>query len=223
VWLVIPNFIFSLAITKLAPGIVGRESGQSPVYVYSGLLIWQLNLLVFAQAYSYIQSHKYTLMIGGIRVPVVQLSLVAQGLFILSVQLPLLLIFTLIAENLSVPSFLGLLWSLITITAYQLVVLQFLVGISYVWPAFGESIGTFMQFAFIVTPVFWDKNLVSQEFRWLLEFNPLFWPIDGFREGFLQHNFTSTSQTKMIITVVLGLAIAGVFTHQIEKSVLKRL
>lgn len=46
----------------------------------------------------------------------------------------------------------------------------------------GQIINMFVQFGFWATPIFWSYSILPSEYMWFVEFNPIFYIIEGYRD-----------------------------------------
>jgi len=51
----------------------------------------------------------------------------------------------------------------------------------------GNLINVFIQIGFWATPIFWTVDLLPQKYRWIIELNPAYYIVDGFRDVFINH------------------------------------
>jgi len=51
----------------------------------------------------------------------------------------------------------------------------------------GNFINIVIQIGFWATPIFWSLDLVPQHYRYIIELNPMFYIIEGFRDTFINH------------------------------------
>ena len=51
----------------------------------------------------------------------------------------------------------------------------------------GNFIAVILQIGFWATPIFWSLDLVPQKYRYIIELNPMFYIVDGFRDTFINN------------------------------------
>ena len=85
----------------------------------------------------------------------------------------------------------------LTVSCLQLVyylgaLMSFVYGLSLLTSALsvftrdiGQIVGMVMQFGFWGTPIFWDVNMLPEHYRWIIELNPLFYIVEGYRLSLL--------------------------------------
>ncbi len=49
----------------------------------------------------------------------------------------------------------------------------------------GQIVGMIMQFGFWGTPIFWDVKMLPEEYRWIIELNPMYYIVEGYRQSML--------------------------------------
>lgn len=52
-------------------------------------------------------------------------------------------------------------------------------------PDIGNFVSIVTNIGFWVTPVFWNPSMVPERWRWILDLNPAFYCVKGFRDTFL--------------------------------------
>ena len=52
-------------------------------------------------------------------------------------------------------------------------------------PDVQRVVGVLLQFGFWLTPTFWPIGILPEEYRWVVELNPLYYLVDGYRGAFL--------------------------------------
>lgn len=53
----------------------------------------------------------------------------------------------------------------------------------------GNFIAVVLQIGFWATPIFWSLDLVPYKYRYIIELNPMFYIVDGFRDTFINHTW----------------------------------
>ncbi|MBK2094714.1 ABC transporter permease [Francisella philomiragia] len=66
-----------------------------------------------------------------------------------------------------------------------------------------EVVGLITQFGFWFTPVFWSPTIVSERYRFILDFNPMAYIIQGFRNTFIEHVWFWQNPIQTIIFLVM--------------------
>lgn len=51
----------------------------------------------------------------------------------------------------------------------------------------GNIVGMFIQFGFWLTPIFWSINILPQQFRGIIEYNPVYYIIEGYRDSLINN------------------------------------
>ena len=75
---------------------------------------------------------------------------------------------------------------------YMLLTILFTVGLSWLTGAIrvfvkdiGSVIAVFLQMGFWLTPVFWSLDLVPPKYHYLIQLNPAYYIVDGYRDTFI--------------------------------------
>ncbi len=50
-----------------------------------------------------------------------------------------------------------------------------------------KIVAIFVQFGFWLTPIFWNISVVPERYRWLVELNPMYYVITGYRDSIISH------------------------------------
>ncbi|MCW8922226.1 MAG: ABC transporter permease [Gammaproteobacteria bacterium] len=48
-------------------------------------------------------------------------------------------------------------------------------------------VSVFVQFGFWLTPIFWNINMIPERHRWIVELNPMYYIITGYRDSIVRH------------------------------------
>ena len=77
-----------------------------------------------------------------------------------------------------------------------------------------EMVGIIINVWFWATPIVWEKSLVPDQFRFVLDFNPMFYVTDGVRESLIFANFTSSRIWSDHVIMFLILALIAFFSFR---------
>lgn len=106
---------------------------------------------------------------------------------------------------------------------YMFAVIILLVGLSYLTSSlivFLKDIGQFvtmiLQFGFWITPIFWTMHMIPEKYHHLIEFNPMLYIINGYRDSFINHVWFWTDMRLTLYFWVLNfiILISGVFVFK---------
>lgn len=53
----------------------------------------------------------------------------------------------------------------------------------------GNFVAVVLQIAFWMTPIFWNSDMISQKYQWIIKLNPFFYIIQGYRDIFINHKW----------------------------------
>lgn len=53
----------------------------------------------------------------------------------------------------------------------------------------GELVAMIIQFGFWLTPIFWSMNRVPEQYQWIIELNPVYYIIQGYRNTMIHHTW----------------------------------
>jgi len=51
----------------------------------------------------------------------------------------------------------------------------------------GQIVGMFIQFGFWLTPIFWSLKMVPEKYHWIIQINPAYYFIQGYRDSMINH------------------------------------
>lgn len=78
------------------------------------------------------------------------------------------------------------------IVYYYISMALMILGMSYITSAVvvfvrdvGQIINIFLQIFMWATPILWNYTMVPEKFRWILALNPMYYIVEGYRNGFL--------------------------------------
>ncbi len=180
IWIFILWIVFDLGF-KVAP------SNDVPfvVWLTAGLAAWNFFSEVVRGSTFSIVEHSYLVkkIVFPLSIlPVVKLlaALATHAIFILL----LLVLITLY----------GLPFSLYWIQAFYYLGAMALLGLGLSWMTSAvnvffrdthQIVTVLLQFGFWATPIFWDPNIMPEQFQYLLKLNPLYYIVEGYRGSFI--------------------------------------
>lgn len=50
-----------------------------------------------------------------------------------------------------------------------------------------KVVAIFVQFGFWLTPIFWNISMIPEKYRWVIELNPMYYIITGYRDSIVSH------------------------------------
>lgn len=82
----------------------------------------------------------------------------------------------------------------VQIIYYLICALALVTGITFItscvmvfFKDLGQLIQIILQIGMWMTPIMWNKEMIPVSMHWLLEFNPMYYIVDGFRDSFINH------------------------------------
>jgi lipopolysaccharide transport system permease protein/teichoic acid transport system permease protein len=80
----------------------------------------------------------------------------------------------------------------------------------------GQLVSIVIQFGFWLTPIFWAIKMVPDEYRWIIELNPMVYIIDGYRNSMIYHKWfwEDMSMTIYFWVITIALFILGGYTFK---------
>lgn len=53
----------------------------------------------------------------------------------------------------------------------------------------GQIVNMLIQFGFWGTPIFWSLNMIPESYRWILQLNPMYYVVEGYRCSLIYHQW----------------------------------
>lgn len=80
----------------------------------------------------------------------------------------------------------------------------------------GQLVGMTLQFGFWLTPIFWSMKMVPEKYQWIIELNPVFYIIEGYRNSMIYHTWfwQDMSMTIYFWSITLVLFVLGALTFR---------
>ena len=79
-----------------------------------------------------------------------------------------------------------------------------------------QAVGVVLQFAFWATPVVWSAERIPERFRWMLDLNPVYGVLTGYRVALLESKWFFVEQwglTLQLIVSTVVFLVVGFYTH----------
>ena len=67
----------------------------------------------------------------------------------------------------------------------------------------GNVIAVIVQIGFWATPIFWSLELLPKEYRWLIELNPVYYIIEGYRDSLFQNVWFWETLHPHVVNIIL--------------------
>jgi ABC-type polysaccharide/polyol phosphate export permease len=209
-WLVLTTGTMIGCLAIVAPSLFGGSNPSFNHYLVAGILSWTyLSVCITEMSGAFIENA------ANIR----------------SIRLPSsLYIFQVLFRNTIVYAHLLLIYAFVILTAQGTVepnILLFLAHVIFVlivFVPFGfvlailcaryrdiqQLVGAVMQIAFLLTPVFWDKGMLLESRRWVIEYNPLFHLLEMLRAPLLGQSVPPSTYMFVTMLFIGGLVSSGV-------------
>lgn len=210
-WLVVTQAFWILAIALVFSQIFGQQVGDFMLFVSVGLATWSFILSsvvdaphLFLRSRNYLEAYAIPFSVHIPRFVLTNLIVYAHHLLIFVACL------VLIRNTLSVVSLLALPGLLINITAATgAALLLGTLGIRY--RDLHPALQTLMNFAFVLTPVFWDRSHIVK-YQFIADFNPFFHFIEIIRRPLLG---SAPDALSWVLTSAIALALvaAGLYSY----------
>ena len=82
------------------------------------------------------------------------------------------------------------------IAYYLLAACVLLLGLSWITSSIvvffrdmGQFVAMILQFAFWLTPIFWNMSTIPEKYHWIINLNPIAYIIDGYRNSMIYHKW----------------------------------
>jgi len=179
-----------------------------PVFVFSGLIAWSWfsSGLLAASTTLLAQRH----LVYKARFPTIVLPLVAVAVPLVDVAMaiPVLLAMLLIQG--------GLEWSVLLLPPLLLVQLVLTCGLAWFAAALTvylrdvpQLVNVALTILFYLTPVFYSTDRIPQEYRWIIQLNPMTTLIESYRAVLLGDRFPPTGHFVAVAVAGVLIAVAG--------------
>lgn len=216
VWAVIRPAVFILVIWLvftfgIKPGGTLAETNTFILFLLTGMIPWLFFSEAFPKACESIISNEYLVKKVAFSVNVLPLVSILSCIIIHFVLLVfLILIFIIFGYY---PS---LYW--LQLPYYILCSVVLLLGLGWLTAALNvfirdvsEVVGLIVQFGFWFTPVFWSPDKIPEKYRFILDFNPMAYIIQGYRDIFIKKEWfwEHGGSTSIFIIIVLFILLFG--------------
>lgn len=186
VWLVLQPLLFiSVLYSVFTLGFRAGASGDMPfsIYLVTGMVAWLHFTANFSANTGAIRNYSFLVKKVDFRLSI--LPIVKMGSSLVS-HVFLIFVAICMAWYQGYPP-----------TFYTLQVIYYLIAMSALllglgWVTSSTSIfikdvikivAVFVQFGFWLTPIFWNISMIPEKYRWLIELNPMYYIITGYRDS----------------------------------------
>ncbi len=118
-------------------------------------------------------------------------------------------------------------FTIISILYYVLILCLFLIGLSWFFSSLNVLFKDVSQFVpvllntwFWATPIVWNKNIIPDQYSWIINYNPMTYIVDGYRNAFLYQDAVNyfNDYALLNITVYVFVFIIGAIVFNKLKS-----
>lgn len=190
VWIVLQPLLFiTILYTVFTLGFRAGVSGDMPfsIYLVTGMVAWLHFAANFSANAGVIRSYSFLVKKVDFRLSILPIVQITSSL---------------IAHVFLVVVAICLAWYQgykPTIYTFQLIYYMFAMSallLGFAWITSSTSIfvkdisklvAVLVQFGFWLTPIFWNISMVPEEYRWIVELNPVYYIITGYRDSIVSH------------------------------------
>jgi len=180
-WTMLQPLLTMLVLTLVWSSIFRFDIDNYPVYVLSGLLLWNFFQQGTVAAMNSLRGNAQLLT----RLPVPRwifpLSTILAGLVNLLLALVPLLVILVVTGHPLRPALLFLPVSIVIATVFTLGVALLVSPLAVFFADVVELVVVLLTLLLYTTPVFYPESIIPVRFEWLLRFNPLRWLLEVFR------------------------------------------
>ena len=109
-------------------------------------------------------------------------------------------------------------WTLLLMPVIIAAQLVFIMGLSYLFAVIGtylpdirETLRAFVRAMFFITPIIWTPDRLPENFRFIVDYNPLAFLVDAYRDLVLKAQFPSPSSFLWFSLFSVALLVVGFF------------
>jgi len=187
VWIFIQPLLFiSVLYTVFTLGLrVGNSSDDMPfsLYLVAGMIAWQHFTANFSANTSAIRSYSFLVKKVDFRLSVLP---IVQMMSSLVVHVFLIMVAVLLAWYQGYkPGFhsLQLIYYLSAMSALLLGLGWMTSSTSIFVKDVAKIVTVLIQFGFWLTPIFWKITMIPEKFRWIIDLNPMYYIVTGYRDS----------------------------------------
>ena len=191
-WAFIQPLTFMLVIWFVFTyGFRSAPHGDTPYFLWlaSGMIPWFFISNALSAGTNSITNNSFLVKKVAFRVSILPLVQIGSALIIhIGLILFLMIMFLLYGFPPSVY------W--IQLPYFMLCIVLLLLGISWMTSAVRvfikdvkDIVGVLLQIEFWATPIFWNINIISPKYQWILKLNPAYYVIQGYRDTFINHKW----------------------------------
>lgn len=107
---------------------------------------------------------------------------------------------------------------------YSFCMFILVLGISYATSAIviffkdlGQIINIFLQVGMWMTPIMWNYDMISEQYRWILKINPMYYIVEGYRDSLINHVWFWHRFNQTIYFWILTIGLFGIGTIIFKK------
>jgi lipopolysaccharide transport system permease protein/teichoic acid transport system permease protein len=218
VWIFLQPLLFILVIYSVFT--LGLRVGQSEempfsIYLVTGMVAWLHFSVNFNSNTNIIRSYGFLLKRVDFRLSVLP---IVQMLSSLVVHAFLVLFAIMLAwyEGIS-PSLytLQIIYYLFALSALLLGLGWLTSSLSVFIKDIVKLVAVLVQFGFWLTPIFWNIEMLPEEYRWIIKFNPVYYIVSGYRESIVgQVPFWQKEGTVLYWVITIFIMYIGITVYR---------
>ena len=199
-------FVFSVGFRT--PSI----SSEVPfvLWLLTGIVPWFFISETLSSGTNSVVSNKYLLKKISFRASTLPLVKIFSNLIVHFIFILILIILFAFSEK-------GLSIYLLQMPYYLFISIAFLLGVTWLTSSLRvfikditQLISVFLQLSFWLTPIFWSIKLIPEKYRFVIEMNPFYYIVDGYRDIFINHIwFWEKSSTLFYLSITIVFLILG--------------
>lgn len=220
-WAMLKPIMSMLVFSLIFGTLIGVDSGvvPYPVFVYSGLLTWNLFASALGQSGSSLVSNAS--LISKVYFPRLVLPIASVVVALLDFLVALLVLVVLMLAYGIVPGPTVLILPLFVALALAtaLGVGLWLSALEIKYRDVGHTVPFLTQFWLFITPVIYPSSVIPAQWRWLYSLNPMVGVVEGFRWSLLGNGRAPGVSLILSVAVMLVVLVSGlVFFKRSERQ-----
>ena len=215
-WIVLNMIVVVFSLAFVFAGFFGKGFNDYILYIYCGLLAWSfISSSILDSTNLYINGSIKNFKFHSFYLPLINVNKILIIFFHNLVVYIILLFF--FKNNFF---FFNLFFIFIALLIYIIngICISFSVGLlSLKFRDIGFMINNFMYLIFLITPIFWDPNILSKKKFFIIELNPFFHFIEILRKPLLSETPNLVNFLYVLFFTLLNIILAYVTYKKINK------
>ena len=219
-WTMLQPLLMMLVLQTVFSTIFLAESAEVPqnyeVYVLAGILFWNFFSQSIVASMNSLRGNAQLLQKLPVPKVVFPLATVLSGLVNLVFALLPLLVLLVVTGHPLKPALLFLPVSILIVALFTLGAGQLLTPLAVFFSDVVELIGVLLTLMFYMTPVIYPKDIVPENLRWMVRFNPVRSILEVFRDPIYQGEIPPLSH--LTVSIVIALLALGIGAWVFRRS-----